>query len=227
MRVIHDQPGVVVLRQRKQLGQRCQVAVHAEHRVGDNQLHWRRAVGEARFEQIEPAVRIAPHLRVSEQPAVDQRGVVELVGEDRRLARAVLRSQRGEQRKVGHVTGAKAQRVATGNARREEIGQIGFERRMRAAMAADQVRRAAARPPESRTVRQRVDHLRMAGEPEIVIAAERHQVVHGTIRRRHALMRGACAFGGAPPAPQRRGLALTQPAVQECEQHGSRCPASV
>ena len=36
MRVIQDDPGIVPLGQRQQLGQRRKVAVHAEHPVGDD-----------------------------------------------------------------------------------------------------------------------------------------------------------------------------------------------
>jgi hypothetical protein len=51
-----------------------------------------------------PLWRVALQRRLGQQRAVDQRGVVELVGKDRRAGIA----QRGEQREVGHVAGAKA-----------------------------------------------------------------------------------------------------------------------
>ncbi len=72
MGVVHDEPGVVTLGQRQQLGQRRDVAIHAEHRIGDDELDVGLAVRQQGLEPIDPAMRVASHLRRRQQAAVDQ-----------------------------------------------------------------------------------------------------------------------------------------------------------
>ena len=72
MGVVHDEPGIVTLGQRQQLGQRRDVSIHAEHRVGDDELDLRLAVGQQGLEPIDPAMRVTPHLRRRQQATVDQ-----------------------------------------------------------------------------------------------------------------------------------------------------------
>ena len=114
------------------------------------------------------AVGVALHGRLGEQGAVDQRGMVELVGKDRRVDIA----ERGEQREVGQVAGSERQRTSLRNARREPVGQVVFELGVGARMTADEVRGAAARAEAPRAVGKRLDELRVVGQAEVVVAAE-------------------------------------------------------
>ena len=113
------------------------------------------------------AVRIALHdgtVRLGQLHGVDDRGMVEAVGKDRVAAAGEGRRHR----EVGEVAGGEGQRAREAG----EGGEFRFERFMRREVAADQVRSAAARAPASRAVGQRRGDLRVAGQPEIVVAGE-------------------------------------------------------
>ena len=101
VRVVDYQPGIETFGQCQQLGQWREVAVHAEHGVGKDQLALGGAGGESRFERGEVVVWVAHAVRPRQLHGVDQRGVVELVGEDR----VVASDKRRDDGQVGHVTG--------------------------------------------------------------------------------------------------------------------------
>ena len=106
VRVIDDEPGVVAFGQRQQLRQRREVAVHAEHGVGHDQFAPRLAAGEQALQRIGIVVRVAVMLGARQQCSVDQRGVVQAVGEDR----VTTTGQRRQQAEVGHHAGAEKER---------------------------------------------------------------------------------------------------------------------
>ncbi len=83
MRIVHHHDAAEFLGQRAQVGQGAEVAVHAEHAVGDEQLALR---GRQRLEDRprRSRVLVREHLdrRPAEPGAVDDARVIELVGDD-------------------------------------------------------------------------------------------------------------------------------------------------
>ena len=154
-------------------------------------ISWRRAGVrcERPSSATEVAVRIAREARARQQRGVVQRGVVELVGEDR----VVAPEQRGEHAEVGHVAGGKQQRRAGWPTN----AQAPLERRVRRSVAGDQVRRAGADAVALGAFAQRGDDARIGGEAEIVVAAEG--------RRRAAVDRHAARPARPAPARARTG----------------------
>ena len=219
VRVVDDDPGIEALGQRQQFGQRRQVAVHAEHRVGHDQLDRRGATRELVRQHVHAAMRVTLQRRLGEQGAVDQRGVVELVGEER-CARV---TERRQQRDVGHVASAEAERSGARNAGFEEVSQILFKRRVCARMAADQMRGAAANAPALRAFGERCSQLGMAGEAEIVVAAKGQHRARHVVVTRHRQVRRTRRLDDPTAPPQRLRIALTQLLVQVLNQHGGRC----
>jgi hypothetical protein len=108
VRVVDDQPGIVALGQREDQRQRGEVAVHAEHGVGDDHLAGSIAGGQLPFQRGDIVVRIALDIGpvgLGQLHGVDQRGVVQLVGEHR-VAAAGQGRRDGE---VGQVAGGEGQ----------------------------------------------------------------------------------------------------------------------
>ena len=77
--------------------ERREVAVHREHGVGDDDRLAAAGTAQPARERVEVGVRVDDRLRAREAAAVDDRGVVERVGEDH-LAAA---GQRGDHAGVG------------------------------------------------------------------------------------------------------------------------------
>ena len=171
MRVVEQQPGVVALAQRQQFGHRRDIAVHAEHRVGDHQLaarrSWPRAGAPARPDR---RCAIALELGARQQRRIVERGMVELVGKHRIAAP----DQRGDDAEVGHVAGGKQQRAR--QAARIRASAV-FERVMRRAVAEDQMRGAGADAVARGAFAAAAAPDRgSAGEAEIIVAAERDEL---------------------------------------------------
>jgi hypothetical protein len=123
VRVVDHQPGVEAFGERQQAGQGGEVAVHAEHRVAEDQLASGGAGGEQAFECRQIAVRVALAVGARELHGVDQRGVVEPVGEDRVAAP----DQRRNDSQIGHVAGGEEQ----GAGKAGERGELLLERGVR------------------------------------------------------------------------------------------------
>ena len=206
VRIVHDEVRVMPLGQRQQLGQVCQIAVHAEHPVGHDQLAWRAAGRDAALQARQIVVRVGVDSRLGQPRTIDQRGVVQQVGVDRGLCIA----QRGQQRQVGHVAGAERQCAQLGPLRRQHLGEIIFQQRMCARMATDQVRGTAAGTVPPRTLGQRLDQQRMVGQAQVIVAAEGEQLPRRSIVRSDGLQRRAGGFGDAAMAAQRLRLTLGQ-----------------
>ena len=115
VRVVDHQPGVVPLAQREQLRQRRDVAVHAEHRVGCHQLAAARRSSRACERARRGRGVDNPHLGARQARAVDEAGVVELVGEHRVAAAR----QRGDEAEVREVARAEVQRARQAHERGE------------------------------------------------------------------------------------------------------------
>ena len=107
MGVVDDQPGIEAFGQRQQPGQVGQVAVHAEYRVGHDQLDRRAAVFELVRQHPQVAVRIDLQGRLGQPGAVNQRGVIELVAEDE----VALPRQRADRDAVGGPSGGSHHRI--------------------------------------------------------------------------------------------------------------------
>ncbi len=103
VRIVHQQPGIVSFAQRQQLRQGRDVAVHAEHGIGDNQFPAFRRLHQQLFELRHVAMPIALHLRARQQHGIVERGMVELVGKHG----VALARQRLHHTEVGHETGGK------------------------------------------------------------------------------------------------------------------------
>ena len=198
VRVIDDQPGVETLGQRQQRGQVGHIAVHAEDGVGDDQLDRRGAGRQLTFQHGEVFMRVTLQRRFGQQRAIDQRGVVQFVGKNRRARVA----QRRQQRQVRHKAGAEIRRLRVRNARREPRGQFVFERRVGQRMAADQMRRAAARAVTLRAFGQRGYRRRVVRQPQIIVAAKRQQLTLGAAVEGNPLARCAGRHSGAALAAQ-------------------------
>ena len=110
-------------------------------------------------------VLVAEALRLAEADAVDDAGVVQLVGDDR-----VLRAeQRFEQPAVGVEARAVEDRVVGA----EELAELRFELLVDCLRAADEPHATRARSPIVRAPRaRRRDHFRMLREAEVVVRAE-------------------------------------------------------
>ena len=134
--VVDHQPRTRRPRGLRELGQRCEIPVHAEHPVGGEERSMpRMPAGEAR-RGGGIGVRVAAQRGTREPRAVDERGVRQAV-EQHLLAAPGERCQDGE---VGHVAGREQQCPLA----RGEGGQLLLERRVLGAVAAHQVRGAAA-----------------------------------------------------------------------------------
>ena len=153
-----------------ELRQRREVAVHAEHGVGRDQLPPRRRRREAPPQRGDVAMRIADEIRARKQRAVVEARVVEPVGEDRIAAPG----ERGQDREVGEIARRERQRprVGAGSHERREL-------RSRAPRAARSGRRsgatrrrprpsacAVARPPRRRPDDSRARDSRCSRTPE-------------------------------------------------------------
>ena len=158
---------VVALGQRADLGELCDITVHREDAVGGDQLE-AGAVGRRLLQPVLQLVHVgigeAIAARLGKPHAVDDRGVVEAVGDDR----VGLVEQRLEHAAVGVEAGGEDDRIILA----EVPGDRQFELAMQRLRAADEAHRGHA---EAELVHRALgggDHLRMAGETEIVVGAE-------------------------------------------------------
>ncbi len=142
VRVVDDEPRVECVGQRGQRRQRREVAVHAEHRVGRDQLAPGRRRRDTPFERRDVAVGIADEFRPRQRGAVVEARVIQAVGEDRVAASR----KRGQDREVREIARRERQRLRAGTGPHER-GELGFERSVRCGVPADDVGRARADSP--------------------------------------------------------------------------------
>src|SRR5215472_4796318 len=107
VRFVENDANSVALRELEDFRQWCNVAIHAENGLSDNQFpRWRADIAAKRgFQLIQVAVRVDFAARAGKPNGVDQAGVVERVGEDD----VALSKQRGQQPEVGRVAAAEVQ----------------------------------------------------------------------------------------------------------------------
>ena len=184
MRVVDQHQRVVPLGEvadRVELGG---VAVHREHAVGrhEPEASVRRLV-QSRLELVHVAVRVPEPTRLAEADPVDDRGVVQLVGDHG----VPLVEQRLEDAAVGVEARAEQDRVVRAEERREALLQLAVE----CLRAADEPHGGHSVPPAVERLVRGGDHLGVVGEAEVVVGAEVQQraaLLHrdvGALRRRH------------------------------------------
>jgi hypothetical protein len=165
VRVVHHHDGVVALGQVADRGQRGQVAVHREHAVGGDQpVAGIGRVAQAPLELVHVAVCEPQPAGLAEADAVDDRGVVERIGDDRVLG--------AEQRLEEAAVGVEARAVQDRILAAEEARQPLLELAVHLLGAADEAhRRHAVAPPLERLPRGRHD-LGVVGQTQVVVGAQ-------------------------------------------------------
>ena len=137
-------------------------------------------------------MRIADHPGARQAHAVNQRGVVERIGENR-----ILRAgERGDGAEVRLIAGGKKQRPW----HLHELGELRLEALVHGAVPAQEMRGAFPDPVTRRGLDRRLHDSRMVREPEVVVAAEREDFlpVHDDSRPLRALADKAAATQTAP-----------------------------
>ena len=143
------------------------IAVHREDAVGDDQLEARaRGVGllEARFELVHVGIGVAVAARLAQPDAVDDRGVVQRVGDDGVLSV----EQRLEDAAVGVEARGEQDCVVLAEMRGDGL----LEFAMQGLRAADEAHRRHAEAEVVKRALGRRNDFRMIGETEIIVGAE-------------------------------------------------------
>ena len=183
--VDHDE-GAVALGEIADLLQLRHIAVHGEDAVGRDQLEARAVrVGllQPRLQLVHVGVGEAVALCLAEPNPVDDRGVVQRVGDDGVLGR----KQRLEHAAVGIEAGGEEDRVILA----EPFGDPLLEAAMQSLRAADEADRGHAEPELVECLARCGDDIGMVGEAEIVVGAEVQELALPALR---ALDRGCgCA----------------------------------
>ena len=167
VRVIEQQPRLVALRHIDQRSDRRDVAVHAEHRVADDQLVDRTTRAQPRFEHADIGVRIHLHFSPRQARPVDDAGVIQRIGKHRIAGPDQCRHDAG----VGHVAGRETERLR----QPDEAGELGLQLLMLGVMAGNQMRGAGADAVAADRRDRGVRDRGMGSKPEIVVRSERHQ----------------------------------------------------
>ena len=129
--------------------------------LGDDQRRRPPARGKRSCERVQVAVLIDDRLGARQAAAVDDRRVVQRVGQDH----VALAGEGGDDAGVGQE--ARAKQHARGVAL--ELGQFGLELRWIVMLPDTSARRAGARAPALRRVGGGGAHRRMTGEAEVVV----------------------------------------------------------
>ena len=166
VRVVHDERRVVLPHELDDLRQLREVALHREDAVGDHERALPRFQrGELLAQGVHVGVlvdRLARGLR--EPDRVDDRRVVQLVGEDHRVLV-------GQARDRGLVR-VPARHVGERGLGADELGELALELEVRLERAADEAHGRRARAVLAEPLDPGLDHLRPVGEPEVVVRGE-------------------------------------------------------
>ncbi len=147
------------------------MAVHREDAVGrDHPGVGALRLHEPRFELAEVAVRVPESRGLAESDPIDDRRVIERVGDDRVFGA----EQRFEKAAVRVETGAEQDRVV----RAEELRQALLELLVQRLGAADEAHRRHPEAPSLERVARGLDHRRVIGEPEVVVRTEVEELAH-------------------------------------------------
>lgn len=181
VRIIHHRQHAVLLRDLAEPVERRDVAVHAEHAIGDEQAA--AVVGQVLANLGlgigHVAVLVDDDLRAAQPRAVDDAGVVEPVGEDDVL----LADERADGRLVGDEAALQVERIL----HVLELGQPVFQLDVERLGARDAAHRGRADAPLLDGLDSRVLEPRVIGEAEIVVRAE---VEHAVAVHHHPGVRG-------------------------------------
>ena len=159
------------------------MAVHREHAIGrDQPAAGARGLAQALFELAGVAVRVAQPARLAEPHTVDDRGVVEGVGDDR----VVLAEQRLEEPGVGVEAGRVENRVLA----TEECADPRLELAVDVLRTADEAHRRHAVAALAQHVARRRQHGGMVGQAEVVVGTQVEQLAPVGQRHVRPLRRG-------------------------------------
>ena len=176
MAIIDHGQRVIGLRQRHDLVEPSDIAIHREDAIGDDQ-DVPRAIGPRLFQldfQVgHVGIGIAIAFRLAQPHAIDDRGVIERVGNDRILG--------AQQRLEYAAIGVKRRRIENGILTAGEIGDLRFKLFVDVLGAADEAHRGETEPVRVERVFRGLDQLGPIGEAEIVIGAEIDDVMAGTL----------------------------------------------
>ena len=167
MAVVDKDHRAVAVGEARDLFQPGDVSVHREHAVGRDELEpGARAVRllEAVLELVHIRVGEAIAFGLREADAVDDRGVVEAVGNDC----VGFVEQRLEHAAVGVETGGEDDRVLLAEVAGDRMLELAMER----LRAADEAHGRHAEAELVHCVLRRGDHLGMIGEAEVIVGAE-------------------------------------------------------
>jgi hypothetical protein len=174
VRVVDDEQGAVLVGEPPQLRELREVALHREHAVGDEPDHALVArllpglleglAGRAHVAVLVDPASDALLDRRAQPHAVDDAGVIQLVGDDH-VARL---AQRGEERLGGGPAGD--ERV--GRLDPEEARDRLLHVQVRRERAADEPHRSGAGAVPPQPLDARLDDLGVVGQPEVVVRAE-------------------------------------------------------
>ena len=168
MGVINHDPGPGTARRGAHSRQVSQIAIHAEHAVGNHQ-RIALSLAQPTAQAVCVVVQVARETRTGKQPCIKQRGVIKAVLQDG----VALPHQRGHCSHIGHVAARQQQRARPAS----ELGQRLFQLMVGAAVTGNQVRRAAASAPALYTLDKGVVDARVVGQPEVVVAAKTQQAL--------------------------------------------------
>ena len=165
--VIDQHQRAVAVGERADLLQLGDEAVHGEHAVGGDELEprvRRVRLPEAVLELVHVRIGEAVAFRLAEADPVDDRGVVEAVGNDR--VRFV--HERLEHAAVGVETGREHDRVILA----QVLGDRLLEPTMQGLRAADEPHRGHAEPEFVHRPPRRRDDVRVIGKAQVIVGAE-------------------------------------------------------
>ena len=165
VRVVHHHHRVILIRQVADPVEFGKIAVHREDAVGRDQTMPRRCgLLQFRLQIVHVAVAIAKALRLAEPDAVDDAGMIQLVGDD-----GVLRiQQRFEEPAVGVEAGA----VEDGVFRAEKRAEPFFKLLVKGLRAANKAYAGQTVAPLPQGLPGCLNHRGMIGQAQIIVRAE-------------------------------------------------------
>ena len=211
--IIHHQQGVVFFLQRDDFVELGDIAIHREHAIGGDQA---RALvlrlDQVLFQFAHVAVGIAATLGLAEADAVDDRGMVERVGNH-----CVLFGKDGlEQAAVG----VEAAGVEDGVVGAEEFGNPPFQLLVQVLGAADETHAGESESVRVECLFRGLDHFGVVGQSQIVVCTEIQDLAAIGSANGRRLRRGDDALG-LEQALFADGFKFAGKAVAGCGVHGS------
>ena len=163
VRVVYGEKGAVARAGGCDRGQRCEVPVHAEDAVRQDERAGRTR-RELQLERGGVAVRVVVDCGARDAAGIDQRRVVEAVAEDG----VALPDHGRREPEVRHIAGREKECARAPGECREFL----FERLVLALVTRDEVRGARADTVQPSRLDERLGHARMRSEAEVIVAAE-------------------------------------------------------